>query len=105
MEDTERRATGICREIACFSCSGFDPMEDTESLEPQRSVRQPLPVAVGSIRWRILKGAGAAASAGCPVGCSGFDPMEDTERLVIRHEDLRLPPVAVGSIRWRILKG
>ncbi len=60
-------------------CSPFDPCEDTERALTQNTTYWDLPVAVPSIRARILKGAPLIAALRLPTCCSPFDPCEDTE--------------------------
>ena len=79
MEDTESRVEAGAVTVTINGCSGLDPMEDTESGCSYYGTFIGKRVAVGSIRWRILKVRGARLAA---PGAA----------------------VAVGSIRWRILK-
>ena len=80
MEDTERLILSRQSSGGTSSCSGLDPMEDTESRRVAAREYLPAIVAVGSIRWRILKVALPLRTCSSISGCSGLDPMEDTER-------------------------
>ena len=79
-------------------------MEDTESTACRRAAAARCSVTVGSIRWRILKGAMSSMDTTRMASYSGLDPMEDTERNSLSSSRTRLNSVTVGSIRWRILK-